>query len=193
MLFLECLKLRFWITLMSVFSSYSITANPVDFTDAEELDRWVVVLDGVMGGRSSGGISFNDGDAFFSGSLSLANNGGFASVRRVWPQTVGGNDRVVIKVLGDGRKYQLRLRQDRRFNGIAYAVEFKTIAEQWLEFEFSAEDFSAVYFGRLVRGAAPLELDNVKQVGFLIADKRPGDFKLQIDSLSMIKQDRPDL
>ena len=44
--------------------------------------QWQTVNDGVMGGRSDGRIKINENKKMeFYGTLSLANNGGFASVR----------------------------------------------------------------------------------------------------------------
>jgi hypothetical protein len=43
--------------------------------------KWLVQVDGVMGGRSSGSASFQNGAMVFSGSINL-NGGGFSSVRK---------------------------------------------------------------------------------------------------------------
>ena len=72
--------------------------------------RWVAVNDGVMGGRSTGGPTLPDGTLKFRGDLSLANNGGFASVRSVGRSfDLSSATAVVLRVKGDGRSYQLRL------------------------------------------------------------------------------------
>ena len=46
-------------------------------------DPWRSVNDGVMGGRSSGGMVQAEDALKFTGELSLENNGGFSSVRRL--------------------------------------------------------------------------------------------------------------
>jgi hypothetical protein len=56
--------------------------------------------------------------------LSLENNGGFASVRCL----VGLTDLsefagLAVRVRGDGRPYQLRLRGNDRFDGVAYCKQ----------------------------------------------------------------------
>jgi len=43
-------------------------------------NQWSVTVDGVMGGRSTGSVTFQDGMMIFSGSINL-NGGGFSSVR----------------------------------------------------------------------------------------------------------------
>ena len=47
---------------------------------------WQTVLDGVMGGRSTGRIAAGEGGTLrFTGELSLENNGGFSQSRRAGP------------------------------------------------------------------------------------------------------------
>ena len=53
-----------------------------EFAGRQALGKWQIVNDGVMGGRSSSRVEQGpDGTMNFSGVLSLANNGGFASTR----------------------------------------------------------------------------------------------------------------
>ena len=83
-----------------------------DFRSSESLRDWQVVDDGVMGGRSRGFLKKNkDGHGQFSGYISLENYGGFSSVRlRTKSISVDGYDYIVIKVLGDNKFYQLRIK-----------------------------------------------------------------------------------
>ena len=77
--------------------------------------RWIAVNDGVMGGVSKGGVRFaDDGVLVFSGTLSLENRGGFASIRSVQePVDLSGNEGLAIRVCGDGRRYWLTVKTDR--------------------------------------------------------------------------------
>ena len=53
-----------------------------DFAEAVAAKDWQTVNDGVMGGVSDGKFKITDAKTMeFFGNLSLANNGGFASVR----------------------------------------------------------------------------------------------------------------
>ena len=89
--------------------------------ERDDLVEWVAIHDVVMGGVSSGGIErTEENTGIFSGELSLENNGGFASVRAlVGRQDLSSFEGLEIRVRGDGRRYQLRLRMDDRFDGIA--------------------------------------------------------------------------
>jgi NADH dehydrogenase [ubiquinone] 1 alpha subcomplex assembly factor 1 len=156
----------------------------VDFSSAEELNYWYRVNDSVMGGLSQSNLRVVDKVAYFEGVLSLKNNGGFASVRRVGPVTLtSGNTRISIDVNGDGRSYQLRLRTDKVFDGVAYVATFSSTIDSWQTLTFKEEDFVAQFRGRLVNRAPALLFSDVTQIGFMLADKQPGLFKLAIKNI----------
>jgi len=87
-----------------------------------------------MGGRSAGQLAISGDHAVFAGLVSLANGGGFASVR-CRPRDFGlaGRSSVVVPVCGDGRVYQLRLRLDDRLDGLAWRFPFPTTPGIWTE------------------------------------------------------------
>lgn len=145
--------------------------------------QWYPVNDGVMGGLSASGLTVTDqGTGLFAGELSLANNGGFASVRTVvGPVDLSSFAGLEIRVRGDGRTYQLRLRSDGGFDGIAYRCFYETSANEWTVFRFAFADFEPTFRGRMVPGAPPLDLTRITQVAFMLADKRAGDFTLEIE------------
>ncbi|OUW81557.1 MAG: hypothetical protein CBD74_08105 [Saprospirales bacterium TMED214] len=157
-----------------------------DFVGRQALSKWQIVNDGVMGGRSSSRVdSGGDGSMRFSGVLSLANNGGFASTR-----SRGGNlglkqgDTIILKVKGDGRKYTFNAYVPRRRMAFSYRVEFKTVKDQWAEVRVPLDQLVATSFGRVVRGAS-LNPAEVNSVGILLGDKKPGPFKILIKSIKV--------
>ena len=154
----------------------------IDFTDIQEMQQWSVVNDGVMGGVSQGGIKPSQSvTAIFSGWLSLENNGGFASIRRrIDRQCLKGCSGIILKVKGDGRTYQFRVRTDGQYDGIAYRALFVTDNQTWQSITLFFDDFHASFRGRSVPGAPALCAEDIQQIGFLIADKHPGLFRLEI-------------
>ena len=76
-----------------------------DFTGADAAKEWQTVNDGVMGGVSDGKFKIVERKTMeFFGTLSLANNGGFASVRTKGKKLgLEKGDTLVVKVRGDGR------------------------------------------------------------------------------------------
>lgn len=157
----------------------------IDFQQSEELDNWVIVNDTVMGGRSSAQLDINDGTLVFSGILSLENNGGFASTRRVDNGKTWLSDKPIqIQVKGDGREYQFRFRTKQSAQGVNYVASFKTKANEASVFQFNQSDFVAQYRGRIVKDAPALDFINIEQVGFLLADGNLGEFMLLVERIS---------
>jgi len=154
----------------------------VDFTEGEGI-LWSIVNDGVMGGRSTSKISLTDErTALFMGFVSLENNGGFASTRAAFQSLdLSAYEGVTLRVKGDGRRYQLRFRQDGGVDGVAYGVEFKTTPGEWTEIDLPFETFQATFRGYVPRGSGPLDPARIRQMGILIGDEKEGPFALEID------------
>ena len=156
----------------------------IDFTEAnaEEILGWRVINDDVMGGISQSRIELlPTATALFSGQLALENNGGFASIRRRSDNyKLDGCSGVMLKVKGDGRSYQFRVKTDDQVDGIAYRTLFATDAHQWQTLTLPFDSFSASFRGKPVPGAGVLQPENIRQIGFLLADKQAGSFGLEI-------------
>ena len=70
-----------------------------DFSDPLEAPRWRVVVDGVMGGLSTGRLAQEGDTMVFTGRTSLRNNGGFSSIRvPIRAGSVAGYDALRIRV-----------------------------------------------------------------------------------------------
>lgn len=151
--------------------------------------RWMIVNDGVMGGTSSSRIDLNDsGVAVFSGTVSLENNGGFASTRSVLDQTdLSGHSGIVIRIRGDGNRYQFRVRTSDGFDGVAYRHNFDTEPDIWREIKLPFSDFLPTFRGRILSDVPPLDPSRIAQIGFLIAEKQEGEFRLEIDSIGVYR------
>lgn len=153
------------------------------FEDEHEFDEWEVVNDTVMGGVSHAALKpGEEGTAVFSGTVSLENNGGFASTRSK-PKDHGLADYagLAIRVRGDGKKYKLGLRQDGRWDGVMYQAPFATKRGEWVVVKVPFERFVPTYHGRTLNDVPDAQADQLRSVGFLISDKQPGPFRLQID------------
>ncbi|MEO5961887.1 MAG: CIA30 family protein [Thermomonas sp.] len=159
----------------------------INFDDSPQEPSWVAVNDGVMGGRSSGSPLVVGGRLQFSGELSLENNGGFASVRSVGRDfDLSDAATVVIRVRGDGRRYQLRLATDARHRGmpVSFGAEFETRNAEWTEVRVQLDGLKATVRGSVLLGVV-LELAQVREIGLLIADKREGAFALTVDWIAV--------
>jgi NADH dehydrogenase [ubiquinone] 1 alpha subcomplex assembly factor 1 len=146
---------------------------------------WQAINDGVMGGVSSGRMVQIDNNLRFEGLLSLENSGGFASVRRFIAEDLSKTSGVRLQIRSDERRYQFRLRQDGRYDGIAWRAEFTTTGD-WQTLELRYSEFVPVFRGRQVRDAGPVAPSSIRQVGFMLADKTAGPFRLDIRSIEFL-------
>jgi len=149
-------------------------------------DSFLPLDDRVMGGVSRSRMDITaDGHGAFRGQLSLDNNGGFASVRATGLSLdVSALSTLVLRVRGDGRRYKLRLHDEDGFGGIAFQMEFETVANQWVEVALPLDGFQPMWRGRLVRDAAPLNRARIVMVGLMVSDGQPGPFELELDWLA---------
>jgi monofunctional biosynthetic peptidoglycan transglycosylase len=164
-------------------SSQSPDHMLVGFGDPRAANAWQIVNDGVMGGRSRSTFTIRpDSTAIFEGVLSLANYGGFASVRTApADHSLEGFAGVMLRVRGDGRIYQFRLRTDDRFEGVAFQASFQTRTDEWTTHRIPLADFVPTFRGRILADLPPLDPAAVRRIGFLLGDKQAGPFRLQID------------
>jgi monofunctional biosynthetic peptidoglycan transglycosylase len=161
-----------------------------DFQQSDQVNNWFVVNDGVMGGLSKSEIvSTGSNTAVFRGTVSLDNNGGFASTRTIPQQyNLAGYNGVIVRLKGDGKKYQFRLRMDDRFDGISYRYPFTTDTDKWIIIRIPFSQCVPVFRGRILDGVEPLSANKIQQIGFLISDKQAGSFKIEIDTIKAYKK-----
>lgn len=156
--------------------------STLDFRIAEAVRTGRIVNDGVMGGVSQSSLRPDPEGMFFEGVVSLANNGGFASMR--FPASFPlQTHSLELVVRGEIRRYKFILRTEKTAQ-VVYESEFLA-ATTWQRHRFKAEEFNSSFRGRLVQ-AQPLSFSDVSEVGILIADKQEGDFRLQIRTLTAL-------
>jgi len=158
-----------------------------DFSKPNAAIPWPSQNDGVMGGISEGRAEIRGSSLHFFGTISLANNGGFAQVYSPSESSdFSSYTGIRLRVKGDGRTYQFRIVTDDRFRGsrIAYRADFSTEAGQWTEHSLPFDSFVPSYRGRVLTGPE-LDLRSVRQIAFLLADGKPGDFNLEVEWIGL--------
>ena len=156
-----------------------------NFNTPESGKTWVSVNDNVMGGISEGKFKITqDKTLFFSGSLSLENNGGFASIRCI-PAQLGlkKNDSIYFEAKGDGREYTMNLYTNKRLTAFSYRQSFQTKNNQWVEISLPLEKFIATSFGKVISKAEPIDPNDIESIGFMIGDKKPGAFQVEFKEI----------
>lgn len=153
-----------------------------DFNTNASLRDWYIVDDVVMGGRSDGRFFMNDeGHGVFKGSVSLENNGGFSSVRyRFSAKELTSQTKVKLKVKGDGKLYQFRVKSS-VYERFSYNAEFQTSGD-WEIIELNLNEMYPAFRGR------KLNLPNypakqLNEIAILIGNKKAESFELLIDQI----------
>lgn len=181
--------------LASVGTLAAETMKPlIDFSTRESVETWQCVNDTVMGGVSRSALRWREGGtAVLTGTVSLENNGGFASARTgVTEIAAAAFAGVVFRVKGDGKKYSFRIRADEQWDGVSQRAEFDTRPNEWMEIRLPFARFAPTYRGRILNGQPPLATQTIHQVGFLIADQQAGDFALEIDWIRLYTETETD-
>ncbi|MDB4733661.1 CIA30 family protein [Planctomicrobium sp.] len=181
--------------LVIVAFAFSVTVFPAsaedrflfNFEEPNAIRPWQTVNDGVMGGRSIGRVRINDEKNLeFYGTLSLANNGGFSSIRAKQNQLAlkpGGT--ILLNVRGDGRKYNFNLYADHNLRGYSYRQSFKTEKDVWTDVRLPVNKFVATWRGRSYPNQK-LDPSKANGLGILLGDKKTGEFKLEIASIKIV-------
>ncbi len=162
----------------------------LDFAAPNTAQAWQAVNDGVMGGVSDGQFKITDeGMLAFFGTLSLDNNGGFASIRTKPTQLdIKAGDTIVVRVKGDGRDYVLNLYTKSRRMAFSYRASLPTTKDEWTEVAVPLEDFVPTAFGRRVQGMGPVEPDQINGLGFMLSDKKAGPFRMHVEWVKVERQ-----
>ncbi|MFN0051838.1 MAG: CIA30 family protein [Planctomycetales bacterium] len=187
----KCIASAAFILLVLVFGSFVMAEDTqitlFDFTEADAAKEWQTVNDGVMGGVSEGKFKITDKKTMeFFGTLSLANNGGFASVRSNAKKLgLEKGDTLVAKVKGDGREYTLNLYLNKPLIAFTYRATVQTRKDEWIEVKVPLDKFGATSFGRPVKDAGAVKPEEVNALGFTLGDKRAGPFRMEVEWIKL--------
>ena len=149
-----------------------------DFKTEDSSLFWSVVNDGVMGGISRGDVYVtNESCLFFTGSISLENNGGFSSIRSFGENfDLADWKGIELKVRGDGRKYYFTSRSGR----FDFWHPLETKKDEWVTVRIPFKSFYATTFGRRIPGIR-LNPKSLSSFGIMLFDKKDGPFTIELD------------
>jgi uncharacterized protein YbjT (DUF2867 family) len=159
-------------------------------------ETWGILDDVVMGGVSESNIRFIDKTALFSGTVSTANSGGFASVRTKNfepPLNLAGYTGIDIRVKGDGKRYKFIVRNDTKWDSRSYCYSFDTVYNTWFTVRVPFTELIPVFRAKTVKEADPFDpsyltsiqlmLSKFEYDGELNPKFKPGEFQLQVESI----------
>jgi len=119
-----------------------------------------------------------NGTALFTGEVSLENNGGFSSIRYNTQKTdVEGYTTLAITLKGDGKDYQVRIRENND-DYFSYIATFQT-SGKWETIEIPLKEMFPSFRGQ------KLDRPNFKgktivELTFLIGNKKAEAFTLEL-------------
>ena len=160
------------------------TLTIYDFSKTSDIPNWYVVNDGVMGGISRGMLELSaEGHGVFRGTVSMENNGGFSSIRYSLPtQEITGYDYMVLRVKGDAKKYQFRVKS-KRSQYYSYVAYFETTGK-WESIRIPLKEMYPVFRGYRL-DQPNYDGTQLEEVGILIGNKKAEEFRLEIDSIQL--------
>ena len=167
------------VTIITMFQSPNVIFK---FELGSPTTGWQIVDDRVMGGRSQGEFSINsEGNGEFKGYVTTENYGGFSSLRYNFDGIkTSGFESIVLKLKGDGKSYQFRLKSNSNQRH-SYIYPFNTTGLDQ-EIIIPIKDFYPSFRGTVL-DMPNFDADQIEQIAFLIANKTNEYFKLEIDSI----------
>ncbi|MCH1930791.1 CIA30 family protein [Shewanella sp. A25] len=168
-----------------------------DFKELDTAQSWYAVNDTVMGGLSRSKLTISPlGYGIFSGHVSLANGGGFASVKSDFDQLdLSGYTGIYLELDSDrGKQYKVNLKDADTPQSTVYQAPmpdeptlqaFGVIgasAINWQRIEIPFHDFAPQCRGRPIQ-RAPLDLTRLCSLGLVIGAQQGGDFSLKIKAI----------
>jgi NADH dehydrogenase [ubiquinone] 1 alpha subcomplex assembly factor 1 len=185
-------RTKVFVAIVSVLAAllWTTTAHPanaaskrlVEFGNGEA--PWAVVNDGVMGGVSNSQFSTRRSIATFNGTVSLENNGGFASIRSTGSLAPFPPDatKFQVRVKGDGKAYQFTVDSNAGWYWFSMTPE----KGKWTVITIPyAALVPVTRFGEPTERARFDGTQSVSRLGILISNKRAEKFSLSIDWVAL--------
>jgi hypothetical protein len=159
-------------------------------------NTWGALDDVVMGGVSDSGVRLENGAAVFSGNVSTANSGGFASIRTrnfEPPLNLSTFTGIELRIKGDGNRYKFLVRDGDAWDSVGYSHSFNTVANEWITVQVPFAQLIPVFRAKSVPDARlssehirsfQLMLSKFEYDGALNPSFTPGSFRLEISSIA---------
>lgn len=133
---------------------------------------WGALDDVVMGGVSASTLQQEPDGALFTGYVSTANSGGFASVRtRNFdpPLNLSGVAGLTLEVKGDGNRYKVLVRDEDSWDSVAYAFSFDTTAGVWKTIRVPFAELVPVFRAKTVKNGPSLNPGRIRSLQLMLS------------------------
>jgi hypothetical protein len=172
-----------------------------DFSQSDSVSEqiWGALDDVVMGGVSNSTLQAEAGvAAVFSGNVSTANSGGFASVRTrnfEPPLNLSDYAGIELRVKGDGQRYKFFVRDEERWDSPAYGYSFDTVADQWITVRIPFAQMVPIFRAKTVDTARSLNPAQIRSLQLMLSKFEydgalnphftPGEFRLLVQTIGV--------
>ncbi len=176
--------------------------------------EWGPVDDVVMGGVSSSTFQTRTAAAedgispcgVFTGNVTTANNGGFASTRTRNlnpPLNLAAYDGIELKVRGDGQRYKFVVKMDTSWDGVGYTTSFDTKEATWQLIKIPFSTLVPVFRAKTQSDAAPFDSSRVTSMQLMLSKFeydgrlnpkfREGKFELPVEYIKSYSEDNTEV
>jgi hypothetical protein len=171
-------------------TSVSDAPRKIDFgNDATVATEWVVISDNVMGGISTSSAVYTSTSVILSGDISLANYGGFSSIKTKFrPFDLSKFKGVKIRFKSRNQTFAFTLEDSRNWTQPNYKSTFSSKSvDKWEEVTLNFSEFKEYVVGEPTGNAMDLRrLSNIVRIGFITNDKKQGPFTLEVDYIEFV-------
>ncbi len=168
-----------------------------DFAKSSEMNAsWGALDDVVMGGVSASEVRLVDGAALFTGTVSTDNSGGFASIRtRNFEPAIDLSNftGIELRLKGDGNRYKFLIRDDDKWDSIAYSHSFDTATGEWITVRIPFAELVPVFRAKTLQNSLinknsirslQLMVSKFEYDGGLNPHFTPGTFQLFVGTIA---------
>lgn len=165
------------------------------FRDEIDLEQWTTTSDRIVGGFSECSFVLNGKIGLFTGNISLETSGemvrsGFATVRtkpEVEVPSLEPFNALELRLRTDGRPYVFNIKQHDMAEAI-YQGKMLLPADRWFTVALPFSDFLLTHRGTIVPHQQEMDPTAISGFGVLLADGRPGPFRLEIESIRATRE-----
>ena len=183
-------KIIFFLLTISAIKSFG-QASIIDFGNlAEKNQDWVLLSDNVMGGITKSTIEYSNDAVLLTGDISLANYGGFASIKTKYQRfDLSNYNGIKIRYRSANQKFVFTLEDNKYWAKPYYKNAFSSNKnDTWEEAIIYFKDFKEMIIGQPTGNVMPLEsLKKTVRLGIMTAEKKEGPFSLEVDYIEFIK------
>jgi len=169
--------------------AFSDDAMVIDFGLSGD-SSWFSVNDTVMGGVSTGELTYIEDALVFEGVVSTDSNGGFTSVRsESGEDDLSEYDRVVIHLRSEGQPFTIGLSHRPFFTQGQYRHDLAAGTGEWQVIEIPMSEFELVNFngGTPSPTGEPMEPEDREEIFYMELMSElfvDGDFRLEVDLIA---------